>query len=58
MLGEKGSNRQNKAKELPFIKNVGFVNEKWTEILVDNESESHEIYRDEIKKAIIQMSKR
>ena len=58
VLGEKGSNRQDKAKEPPFIKNFGFVNEKWTEILVDNELESKEIDRDEIKKAIIQISKR
>ena len=58
LLGEKGSNKTNETKELPFIKNVGFVNEKWTEILVDNESESQEMDRDEIKKAIIQMSKR
>ena len=58
LLGEKGSDKPNKSKELPFIKNVGFVNKKWTEILVDNEAESDEMDRDEIKKAIIQMAKR
>ena len=47
LLGAKGSNRQNKSKKLPFIKNVGFVNEKWTEILVDNEAESDEMDREE-----------
>ena len=58
LLGEKGNNKTNKSKDIPFIKNVGFVNRKWTEVLVDNESESNEIDRDEIKKAIIQMTKR
>ena len=41
-----------------MIKNVGFVNEKWTEILVEDEEKSHEIDHHEIKKAIIQMMKR
>ena len=58
LLGKKGCEKQNKSRELPLIKNVGFVNEKWTEIPVDNEAESDEMDRDEIKKAIIQMSKR
>ena len=37
---------------------MGFVNYKWTEILVDSEEEFQEIAREEVKKAIIQMSKR
>ena len=58
LLGEKGSELINKGKEIPFIKNVGFVNENWAEILVENEEKSNEIDRHEIKKAIIQMMKR
>ena len=42
----------------PFFKNVGFVNYKGTEIVVDDEAECEEIARDEVKRAIIQMSKR
>ena len=37
---------------------MGFVNYKWTEILVEDEVESQEIDRNEVKKAIIQMMKR
>ena len=44
--------------EITKIKYVGFLNYKWTEILVEDEEESQEIDRNEIKKAIIQMMKR
>ena len=56
LLGENNSEEIKKGAKIPFIKNVGFINEKWTEILVEEESE--EIDRHEIKKAIIQMIKR
>ena len=42
----------------PIFKNVGFVNRKWTEILVGDEEECDQLERDEVKKAIIQMSQR
>ena len=58
LLGEKGIDKPNKSEDIPFIKNVGFVNKKWTDILVDNEAESDEMDRDEIKKPIIQMTKK
>ena len=58
LLGEKDCDKQNKSKDIPFIKNVGFVNKKWTEILVEDEEESDEMDREEIKRAIVQMTKR
>ena len=58
MFGEKCSDETKKGIEIPFMKNVGFVNEKWTEILVEDEEVSDEIDRHEIKKAIIQMMKK
>ena len=53
-VGEK----EGKRNEIPKIKNVGFVNYKWTEILVEDDEESEEIDRNKVKKAIIQMMKR
>ena len=56
MTGEE--KEKEKQNEIPKIKNVGFVNYKWAEILVEDEVESQEIDRNEVKKAIIQMMKR
>ena len=47
-----------KQNEIPKVKNVGFVNYKWTEILVEDEGEGEEIDRQDMKKAIIQMMKK
>ena len=44
-------------KELIF-KNVGFVNRKWTEIVVEDEEECEQLERDKVKEAIIQLSQR
>ena len=41
-----------------IFKNVGFVDQKWTEILVEDEKECEELEREEVKKAIIKLSKR
>ena len=57
LLGDKGSKTQKKSIDISFIKNVGFVNEKWTEIPVEDEEESDKMDREEIKRAIIQMTK-
>ena len=41
----------------PFFKNVGFVNYKWTLIVVDDEEKCNENACEEVKKAIIKMRK-
>ena len=45
-------------KKDSLLKNVGFVNYKWTEILVENEEKCKEKAREEVKEAIIQITKR
>ena len=55
LLGKK--KKAEAQKEIPKVKKVGFVNHKWTEIFVEDEEESQEIDRNEVKKAIIQMMK-
>ena len=47
-----------KKNENPKVKNAGFVNYKWTEILVEDEEEGEEIDRHDVSKVIIQMMKR
>ena len=42
----------------PIFKNVGFVNRMWAEILVDDEEECDQLKKEEVKKAIIQLSQR
>ena len=54
MTGE-GKEKQN---EISKIKYIGFVNYKWTEILVEDDEECNSIDPDEVKMAIIQMMKR
>ena len=41
-----------------IFKNVGFVNRKWTEIMVQDEEECGQLERQDVKKAIIQLSQR
>ena len=53
-----GYNVKDKGCKDAIFKNVGFVNYKWTEILVEVEAECEELEREEVKKAIIQLSKR
>ena len=45
-------------KTSPIFKNVGFVNRKWTEIVVEDEEECEALERNKIKEAIIQLSQR
>ena len=40
------------------FKNIGFVNEQWTEIVVEDDEECESITTTEVKKAIIQLSER
>ena len=48
-----------KKKEInPVFKNVGFVNYKWTDVVVDDEEECNVIARDEVKRAFIQINAR
>ena len=56
MLGEK--KKEEVQNEIPKVKIVGFVNYKWTEILVEDDEECNGIDRNDVKKAIIQMMKR
>ena len=41
-----------------IFKNVGFVNRKWAEILVEDEEKCEQLESEEVKKGIIQLSKR
>ena len=55
----KNVDEKNQKKEInPSFKNVGFVNYKWTEIVVGDEEECMEVAREEMKEVIIRMSKR
>ena len=45
-------------KTSPIFKNVGFVNRKWTEIVVEDEEECEQLERNKVKEAIIQLSQR
>ena len=40
------------------FKNIGFVNQQWTEIVVEDDEECESISKDEVKKAIIQLTER
>ena len=40
------------------FKNIGFVNQQWTEIVVEDDEECGSITTDEVKKAIIQLAER
>ena len=55
--GTKARTSSQSSKEHIF-KNVGFVNRKWTEILVDDEEECVQLKREEVKESIIQLSQR
>ena len=54
---EDNNNTKEKIDKAIF-KNIGFVNRKWTEIAVSDEVECEQLEREEVKKAIIQMSQR
>ena len=45
-------------EESSKFKNIGFMNYQWTEIKVEDDEECDEIEKEEVKRAIIQMSQR
>ena len=54
-MNNKNTKVPESTKEAIF-KNVGLVNRKWTEILVEDEEECEQLEREEVKKTIIQLS--
>ena len=58
-LEERGTPKHDtKIIKEPIFKNVGFVNRKWTEIIVEDEEECEQLERDKVKEAIILLSQR
>ena len=58
-LEERGTPKSGfKTRKEPSFKKVGFVNRKWTEIVVEDVEECEQLDRDEVKETIIQLSQR